>query len=316
MSVAVCLLLYGFAVAVLAPRLLHRVSADGAAPHLALSAWLAAMGSTLLAWTVTLILFVIDLISHQIGTVPAHFMDSCLVHLHDAAVGRYGGPVQSGLLALSGFASLAGMVVAVRLIAALLRSRRRTLEHGRMARMAGRHNAELDAVVLEVDHPAAYCVAGKPHTVVVSRGVLTALDDEHLEAVLTHERAHLAGRHHLLLALTRGLATVLPRIDLFTVGATEVSRLLEMIADEAAADVHGRHIVHQALVTLSEIPTESGLAAHPVLTSRIDRLTRPHTPVALGTRLTATAAATTATLIPIAAIIAAFIGIEVCAGLD
>jgi Zn-dependent protease with chaperone function len=61
--------------------------------------------------------------------------------------------------------------------------------------------------------------------------------------VLAHERAHLVGRHHLLIAPTRGLATVLPRIDLFALGAIEMGRLVEMRADNAAARAHGRDTV-------------------------------------------------------------------------
>ncbi|MRH87445.1 M48 family metalloprotease [Nocardia sp. SYP-A9097] len=247
-------------------------------------------------------------------------MDSCLLHLHDAAVGRYGMPVQAGLLSLSGVSALAAGLVAGRLAHTLLRSRRTTHEHARMARLAGRHHAGLDAVILEVDQPAAYCVAGKPHTVVVSRGALSLLTDHHLDAVLSHERAHLEGRHHLLLALTRGLATVMPRIDLFTVGAAEVARLLEMIADDAAARIHGRGTVLQALLTLagiSEGPAGTLGAAEVGLASRVERLAAPAAPaLRTRTRLALTAAATAAALIPLASVVAAAIGLVVCAPMD
>ncbi|MFE3226455.1 M56 family metallopeptidase [Nocardia sp. NPDC059228] len=312
MSIAVCLLLYGFAVAVLAPRLLRRISTEGAAPRIAVAAWLAAMASTVLAWMVTLAIIIIDLVTHRISLFPARFMDSCLLHLHDAAVGDYGGHIQTGLFVLSGFATLAVLVLAVRLGTTLLRSRRTTLEHARMARLAGRHHPGLDAVVLEVDQPAAYCVAGKPHTIVVSRGVLAALEDRHLDAVLSHERAHLDGRHHLLLTLTRGLATVLPRVELFTLGASEVARLLEMLADDVAARIHGRDAVLQALLTLSTLPTPPA-TAEAALLPRVRRLSAPENPPRLHTRIAVTAITLTAVFIPVAAIVTAGIGIQVCA---
>lgn len=312
MSVAVCLMLYGFAVTVLAPRLLTGFSAEGTTPRLAIAAWLAAMATTVLAWTVTLAIIIVDLATHRISLFPVRFMDGCLLHLHDAAVGAYGGPIQTGLLVLSGLATLAAVLVAVRLAATLRRIHRNTHEHARMARLAGRHSPDLDAVVLEVDHPAAYSVAGKPHTVVVSRGVLTALEDHHLDAVLSHERAHLDGRHHLLLTLTRGLATVLPRIDLFTVGASEVARLLEMLADDAAAAIHGRATVLQALLTLASLPTPPA-TAEAALLPRVRRLSIPANPPRLHTKVAATAAAITAIAIPLAAVVVAVIGIEVCA---
>lgn len=316
MSVAACLLLYGFAVAVLAPRLLRRAGQDGAAPRVALAAWLASMGSTVLAWTVAIAVLMLDIATHQISTVPQRLMDTCLVHLHDAVVGDYGLPIQTGLLLLAAFSTLAAVVLATRLGAALLRARRTTFEHAAMARLAGRHHPELDAVVLELDEPAAYCVAGKPHTVVVSRGVLTALADEHLEAVLSHERAHLTGRHHLILALTRGLATIMPRITLFTLGAAEVARLLEMIADDAAARIHGRGTVLEALLTLSGISTGPVGAlgvAEVGLASRVQRLTTPADPaIRLRARLQLAGAAAAATLIPLTAFLTAAVGIAIC----
>ncbi|WP_040809428.1 M56 family metallopeptidase [Nocardia concava] len=311
MSVAVCLMLYGFAVTVLAPRLLRGLGTDATTPRLAIAAWLAAMTTTVLAWTISLGIVIVDLATHRISLFPVRLVDGCLLHLHDAAVGDYGGPLQTGLLVLSGLATLAAILVAVRLATTVRRFHRNTVEHGRLARLAGRHRPDLDAVVLEVDHPAAYSVAGKPHTVVVSRGVVTALEDHHLDAVLSHERAHLDGRHHLLLTLTRGLATVLPRIDLFTVGAREVARLLEMLADDAAAAIHGRATVLQALLTLATLPTPPA-TVEAALLPRVRRLAMPANPPRLHTKVAATAAAVTAVAIPLAAVVVAIIGIEVC----
>ncbi|GAB4585361.1 M56 family metallopeptidase [Nocardia sp. IFM 10818] len=316
MSVAVCLLLYGFAVAVLAPRLLQRVTHAGAAPRVALVAWLASMASTVLAWSAATVLLLIDLVSHGISTAPKRFVDTCVTHLHDASVGRYGTPVQAGLLLLAGLVALAAGVLGVRLAKSLLRARRSTLEHAQLTRMAGRHHPELDAVVLEVDEPAAYCVAGKPHTIVLSRAVLAALPDDHLDAVLSHERAHLAGRHHLLLAATRGLAAVLPRLTLFTVGATEVARLLEMLADDAAARIHGRGTVLRALLTLSGMkagPAGALGAAEVALATRVQRLAAPTAAASrLRARIGLTAAAATATLAPLASVLTAVLGIALC----
>ncbi|WP_067814168.1 M56 family metallopeptidase [Nocardia inohanensis] len=321
MSVAACLTLYGFAVAVLAPWLLRRVGHGGAAPRFAVAAWLSAIGSTVLAWAGAFAILLIDLFTHQLSSVPQRFVDSCLMHLHDAAIGGYGWPIQTGLLLLSGAAATAALVTAARLIHALARARRSTHEHARLARMAGRHHPGLDAVVLEVDEPAAYYVAGKPHTVVVSRGALTALDDHHLDAVLAHERAHLTGRHHLILALTRGLAGVAPRLRLFTTGATEVARLLEMIADDAAARIHGRRTVLAALLHFSDATnpgqTEPGAATTghvpPALATRLERLVAPAAALRrTRARVTLIAAVAAATLIPLASIVSIAVGLAVC----
>ncbi|MEV6769106.1 M56 family metallopeptidase [Nocardia sp. NPDC051030] len=316
-SAAACLALYGFAVAVLAPRLLRGVGDASAVPRVALAAWLATLATTVLAWTTALTILVFDVLTHQLSEAPRRILDGCITHMHDAAIGRYGAPVQTGLLLLAGSASLAAVVVTMRLGATLLRARRTTLEHAALTRMAGRHHPDLDAVVLEVDQPAAYCVAGKPHTVVISRGVLTALDEDHLEAVLAHERAHLAGRHHLLLALTRGLSTTLPRINLFSIGALEVAWLLEMMADDAAARIHGRRTVLQALRALSGIASgpAGALGATEVgLTTRLQRLEAPAArALRARTRLTLAAVTAMATLVPMAAVLTAAIGIVICA---
>ncbi|QLY29001.1 M56 family metallopeptidase [Nocardia huaxiensis] len=317
MSVAICLLVYGFAVSVLAPRLLGRIGYQGATPKFALVSWLTAMASTVLAWITAVVVLLIDLATHRLSTTPQRYLDTCITHFHDAAVGRYGAPAQAGLMLLSGLTTVAAVVLVFRLGRSLVRARSTTHEHARLARLAGRHHHELDAVVLDVDEPAAYCVAGKTHTVVLSRSVLAALDGRHLEAVLAHERAHLAGRHHLLLALTRGLAAVLPRITLFTFGAREVAMLLEMVADDAAARIHGRRNVIEALVALG------GMATGPVgtlgatqvgLIARIERLSAPAATVARTRAQAALAAA--ATLVPLTSVAAAAAGIALCASVS
>ncbi|MFD0366269.1 M56 family metallopeptidase [Nocardia sp. GCM10030253] len=318
MSEAVCLLLYSFAVVVLAPRPLTRLTHRGVVPQLELVAWLSAIGSVVASWLavpVIVIAYVITDLAHPGRPV----LDSCYAQLHDAATGHYGILVQSGFLALTGFATCAGVVLLGRVGRWFLLARSTTHEHARMVRIAGRHDAGLDAIVLDVAETAAYSVAGKPPTVVVTRGAIAALDHGQLSAVLEHERAHLAGRHHLWLALTRGLAANLSRIELFTLGATEVARLLEMCADDAAARVHGRPAVLRALLTLSGIPE----AVSPVLgmngvdlPARVERLIPPIEPrPGVQARLLLGAVVAVVIIGPLASATLAAIGIAVCAPL-
>ncbi|MDZ4266075.1 MAG: M56 family metallopeptidase, partial [Mycobacterium sp.] len=89
----------------------------------------------------------------------------------------------------------------------------------------------MDGLVIDAPQKAAYCLGGRTGTIVITSAALAALERPHLDAVLAHERAHLAGRHHLLLSVTRALTAGLPRMRLFTVAHTEVARLLEMCAD-------------------------------------------------------------------------------------
>ncbi|SUA47490.1 M56 family metallopeptidase [Nocardia africana] len=315
MSSAVCLLLYGFVVAVLAPSVLRRYTRDGIAPRLGLTAWLCAIVSVAVSWAAAIVVIVVDIAHDMSHPGETSILDSCLLQLHDAATGQYGAVIQVALLSLAAMATVAGGFLLARLTAGLLRARSVTHDHARMARVIGRHNSRLDVFVIDLDEPMAYCVAGKPDTVVVTQGVVEALDDAHLQAVLAHERAHLAGRHHVLLALTRGLAGLFPRIQLFRAGAVEVAQLAEMCADDVAARSHGNRTVTSALLVLSGAGERAGAlgAAGTNVAARVERLTtnvRPQRRWA--TRLKLSAATTFATVGPLVAMVMSAVGLAVC----
>ncbi|MFI5808514.1 M56 family metallopeptidase [Streptomyces sp. NPDC051561] len=59
--------------------------------------------------------------------------------------------------------------------------------------------SESEVAVLTDDEPYAYALPGAPGRVLVSTGMLARLGDVERQALLAHERAHLAGRHHRLL---------------------------------------------------------------------------------------------------------------------
>lgn len=104
----------------------------------------------------------------------------------------------------SALAVLTVMTLAWRYGRSVHGSRRRASEHAQAARITGRRfpaagiPALSSAVVLDSAQPAVYCVPGRPATIVLTTGALAVLDEPQLLAVLAHERAHLAGRHHLL----------------------------------------------------------------------------------------------------------------------
>jgi Zn-dependent protease with chaperone function len=168
----------------------------------------------------------------------------------------------------------------------------RTRRHARTALLAGRELAGAGAVVLDDPRPVAYCVAGRPPAIVVTSGALAVLDKGQLAAVLAHERAHLAGRHHLLAMLTRGLAAAFPRVPLFTRGADEVGRLAELAADQAAARFAVRRDLVAALLAIATgttiastsvpgpVPITGGAlaAATQAVPARIQRLLHPPGP--------------------------------------
>ena len=100
-------------------------------------------------------------------------------------------------------------------------------------------------VVLDTEEPTAYAVAGRPGHVVVSVGMLRALDDDERRVLLAHERAHLRRRHHRYLAVAGVAAGIVP---LLVPLRDRVRFATERWADEdAAAEVGDRALVARAI---------------------------------------------------------------------
>ena len=148
---------------------------------------------------------------------------------------------------------------------------------------------------MEHSQPAAYCVAGRQPTVILTTGAVQALDPGQLDAVLAHERAHLTARHHRLVALARIGREVLPFLPLMRDAERQVARLVELHADDAATRVRDPRLLATALVVLatsaSPAPALAAGAADSV--QRIHRLLGPSEPLGRARRhlLRATAAA-------------------------
>jgi Zn-dependent protease with chaperone function len=79
-------------------------------------------------------------------------------------------------------------------------------------------------------------LTGRRGRVVVSTGMLAALDHAQRRALLAHEHAHLAGRHHLFLAAAHLAAAANP---LLRPAERAVAYTVERWADERAAEVTG-----------------------------------------------------------------------------
>lgn len=126
-----------------------------------------------------------------------------------------------------------------------------------------RHREQLDLVaehhgrhgrvrVLEHDVPVAYCVPGVAHPrVVLSGAALRTLDEPQIEAVLAHERAHLAARHDLVLEAFTVLHRAFPRWVSSDAALREVELLVEMLADRAALKVGSAVDLGRALLAMA-----------------------------------------------------------------
>jgi len=275
-TVAAVLVLYAACVGTLGARMLGRATWPGRAPLLAIVTYLTA------AWSVAAALGLAGLTLAIHATALAGglsgLIGACVLRLRDAYA-TPGGATVAGL-----GLTLFGAVVARTAVAAIthLRAvRRHALQHAEAARLVGRREPILGAVLVDHAQPAAYCVSGPQPTVIVTTGALQALDPSQLDAVLAHERAHLAYHHHRLLAIARIASQVLPFIPLARDAATQIARLIEMHADDAATGSRDGEVLATALVALASTASPApGLAAAATdAVQRIQRLLGPAEPL-------------------------------------
>lgn len=282
MSIAVCLLLYAATVCVVAPRLLPPLTRRGSAPGAAVTVWLIVLASVLASWAAAAAALVVYVARTWTRRDPPA-VGACIAALRSAAAGQHGLVTQIVLWAMAIVVGAVTVILAVRVLRSLLSVRANSRRHARSAHIIGRRVAGVDGLVLDAPQKIAYCLGGRPATIVITTAAIATLEPPHLDAVLAHERAHLTGRHHLVLAATRALAASLPRIRLFTVAETEIAGLLEMCADDTAARRHGAAALLAAILALADadpIPA-AALGANTVgVCARVIRLTDPDTAAA------------------------------------
>jgi Zn-dependent protease with chaperone function len=274
--VATALLLYAACVGTLGSRVLGRAKWTARAPLLAIVTYLAA------AWSVvaSLGLAGLTLAVHAtaLGGGLSQLIGACVLRLRDAYA-TPGGATVAGLgLALAGAVVARSAVMAVSHVRA---TRRHARQHAEAARLVGRREPSLGAVLVDHAQPAAYCVAGPHPTVILTTGALQVLQPDQLDAVLAHERAHLAYRHHHLLAIARIGRQILPFIPLARDAAVQITRLVEMHADDAATGAGDAAPLASALVVLAAAggPVPGLAAAATDAVQRIQRLLRPAEPL-------------------------------------
>jgi Zn-dependent protease with chaperone function len=296
-TAAAVLVAYTASLGILGPAMLGRASWTARAPLLAIVIYLAAGWSVIVALGLTGLTLAVH--ATALGGGLSHLIGAC-VHRLRATYGTPGGATAAGLGLI-----LAGAVAARTAFTAVTHFRgagRKALRHAQTARLVGRPAPDLGAVLVEHAQPAAYCVAGRRPTVILTTGAVQALDPGQLDAVLAHERAHLASRHHRLLALARIGREALPFLPLMRDAEEQVARLVELHADDTAARAHHPRLLATALVVLAA-PAASpvpGLAAGVTdAVQRIHRLLGPSEPLGRARRHLLRAAAAALALTPV-----------------
>jgi Zn-dependent protease with chaperone function len=240
-TAALILVVYALAVAVLAPPLLARHWPSDRAPRLTVALLQILTCSFLTAAAGAGLALALTLVEGLSEVSPA--LDSCADEL----------PVDHGSLgtALGHLGWFSAVLLSTRLLYCLAATfgtaRRRRRAHSRMLNMLATRDDELGVLVLEHPAPACYCLPGD---VVITTGALERLSAKQLEAVLLHERAHMSGRHHLIIALAAAIRRTIPHVRLLAYAERETRRLVELIADDAAVARTGAPTVAAALAVI------------------------------------------------------------------
>ena len=305
-AVAALLLLAAAAPAAAAPWL-SRAAWPSRAPRAGIAAWLACSLSAVVSSALAGLVLAIP--CAQLSTDPA-MLRTCLSLLR----AQYASA--GGIVAGTAGALLTAVIlgrVAWSCGSAAAAARRRRASHDDVLAVIARPGPSADVHVIDGDRPAVYCLPGR-RRIVLTTGALTCLDDSQLDAVLAHERAHLSGRHHLVLALAVALRRAFPGVGFFAVAARQVAYLVEVAADDAAARRAPRLTVASALLAVATAGVPAGAlgAGGSAAARRIQRLIDPP-PRDSGARraVTCIALAAAATL-AVAAIVLACVTIVRC----
>jgi len=199
------------------------------------------------------------------------------------AAGRLGWPLWAAYIGVFTLTVLVGVRLMVAVVRVAIANRRRRAHHRMVVDLVGvGHGVALsptctrtrDLRVLEVPQPLAYCLPGVRSRVVVSEGTLNTLADAEVNAILTHERAHLRARHDLVLEAFTAVHAAFPRLVRSANALRAVQLLVELLADDAAVRAAGRTPLARALVACAAGSAPSGAlaAGGPSTVVRVRRL--------------------------------------------
>ncbi|MGW3565507.1 M56 family metallopeptidase [Streptomyces sp. NPDC000941] len=291
MITALALAGYAVLVGAVAARALARAPWAHRAPGLAVLAWQGLM----VTFTVTTALAVYHLIlsEQHVHNGLIGLLGACGVLPGAAADGSAPTTAEAALLLAPVFVVLLPIGWFLR---TAWRARRVQRRHLDMLTLVGRPAPEYGATIVDHDTPSVYCLPGRSRRIVVTRGALDVLSAEQLRAVLEHERAHIAGRHHLFHAAAEAFERAFPGLPLARHAREQTALLLEMIADDRALRSHSREVLASAMceVAAGRAPKAAFGAGGPGALIRLRRIltpqVRPHRMTWLGVVFAAVAA--------------------------
>jgi Zn-dependent protease with chaperone function len=188
-------------------------------------------------------------------------------------------------------ALLAALALALRLIGVLVAVTARTLRARRRHRdlldlLATPWPAAPGARVLDHPVPVAYCLPGLRSRLVVSAGVLDALDPPAVKAVLAHEQAHLRERHDLVVLPFVAWGATAPFVRGMVCAQIAVAALIEMRADDVASAAATPVQLTGALRTMGGAAPAAALSSFTdALDRRLLRITDPPPPLSGAVRV-------------------------------
>lgn len=273
MSASAVLLALASAVAVVAPLLLRRAAWLEFSPRVGIILWQLATVSALVSFVAGAATLCLTLWNEA---TPVVLLRTCI-----ALLGQ--GDVESPMMLIGSVGVMAAAAAGLRLACCAARTavgirRERSRQRRRLTLLAHSDAAWPDAVVIDRLEATAFCLPGRRGgTVVLSTGTLSRLTPAEVRAVLAHERAHLRGRHDLVVWAARSLRDAFPFVPLFRAAAEALPRLVEMAADDVAMRYAGRRVLASALLRMTDASTPAfalGVGGS-TITCRVRRLVQP-----------------------------------------
>lgn len=307
MTGALVLMASGLLVLTVGHLPLLRMSRPDRDPRVAIVAWMLAIVGAFGSVALGVVILVLPDHAGLIGLLRE--AGNCLIHLGHEGLPSY--EETAGLVSLLVLGTAAVRIAIVTARMGLARRRKRDHHRFLVALLSVNRQPDDDIVWLENDSLMAYSVSGRPGLVIASRGVSERLAPDARDATLEHERAHLQGHHHLLLAIASNLATALPFVPLLRYASTTLRVLVEYAADTAAVDRCGPRAVRSALLAFIGTPLpHHGLAmAGASIAHRLDRLPTAQCSNPARRAVSCGIAGVVAALAPAAVTAAIFVGI-------